>query len=103
MPTPAQTAVPPEHQLSIEDFASYTPEQREAVLEFKQQSTQWNSCIGGSTDSRLLRYIVIHFIIIGLLIYTMLMLSGAESCEDSQLYSSLLTFLIGLVIPTGGK
>ena len=97
---PAPTPVPPEHQLSIEDFANYSEEQRQAVLEFTEQNTQWNSCIGGSTDSRLLRYIVIHFIIIGLLIYTMLMLSSAEDCESSQLYSSLLTFLIGLVIPT---
>ncbi len=89
-----------EHQLSIEDFANYSEEQREAILEFKQASTQWNSCLGGSTDSRLLRYAVIHLIIIGLLIYTMFMLSAADDCESSQLYSSLLTFLIGLVIPT---
>ena len=97
MPAPNQDV---EHQLSIEDFANYTPEQRDAILEFKQASTQWNSCIGGSTDSRLLKYIVIHTIIIGLLIYTMFMLSKASDCESSQLYSSLLTFLIGLVIPS---
>lgn len=99
MPNPPPTA-DVEHQLSIEDFANYTPEQRDAILEFKQASTQWNSCVGGSTDSRLLRYIVIHAIIIALISWTMVMLSKAESCEDSQLYSSLLTFLIGLVIPT---
>ena len=99
MPTPAPST-DVEHQLSIEDFANYTPEQRDAILEFKQASTQWNSCIGGSTDSRLLRYVVIHAIIIALISWTMVMLSKAESCEDSQLYSSLLTFLIGLVIPT---
>ena len=100
MPTPAPTPVPVEQQLSIEDFTNLDEKQRQAVLEYQEASTQWNSCIGGSTDSRLLRYIVIHLIIIGLLIYTMLMLSGAEDCESSQLYSSLLTFLIGLVIPT---
>ena len=99
MPTPAPST-DVEHQLSIEDFANYTPEQRDAILEFKQASTQWNSCVGGSTDSRLLRYIVIHAIIIALISWTMVMLSRAQSCEDSQLYSSLLTFLIGLVIPT---
>lgn len=99
MPTPA-AAASAEHQLSIEDFTNLDEKQRQAVLEYQEASTQWNSCVGGSTDSRLLRYIVIHFIIIGLLIYTMLMLSAAEDCESSQLYSSLLTFLIGLVIPT---
>lgn len=100
MPTPAHTAASTEHQLSIEDFTNLDEKQRQAVLEYQEASTQWNSCVGGSTDSRLLRYIVIHLIIVGLLIYTMFMLSAAESCEDSQLYSSLLTFLIGLVIPT---
>ena len=99
MPTPAPST-DVEHQLSIDDFANYTPEQRDAILEFKQASTQWNSCVGGSTDSRLLRYVVIHAIIIALISWTMVMLSRAQSCEDSQLYSSLLTFLIGLVIPT---
>ena len=100
MPTPAYAAASTEHQLSIEDFTNLDEKQRQAVLEYQQASTQWNSCVGGSTDSRLLKYVVIHTIIIGLLIYTMFMLSKASDCESSQLYSSLLTFLIGLVIPS---
>ena len=99
MPTPAQTATSTEHQLSIQDFTNLDEKERQAVLEYQEASTQWNSCVGGSTDSRLLRYIVIHAIIIALISWTMVMLSRAQSCEDSQLYSSLLTFLIGLVIP----
>jgi hypothetical protein len=98
MPSPAPDI---EHQISATDFANYTDEQRKAVLEYKEASTQWNSCIGGSTDSRLLKYIVIHFIIIALIIWTMVMLSHTTDCEGSQLHSSMLTFLIGLVIPTG--
>ena len=98
MPTPAASAST-EHQLSIEDFTNLDEKERQAVLEYQEASTQWNSCVGGSTDSRLLRYVVIHAIIIALISWTMVMLSRAQSCEDSQLYSSLLTFLIGLVIP----
>ena len=89
----------PELQISEQDFANYDDEKREAILELSEHKTQWRSCLGGETDSRLLKYAVIHSIIIVLLIWSMVMLTLVDSCEATQLYSSMLTFLVGLVIP----
>ena len=88
-----------ELQISESDFANFTDEKRDAILELSEHKTQWKSCLGGSTDSRLLKYTVIHVIIFLLLIWCMVMLTLVDSCEATQLYSSMLTFLVGLVIP----
>ena len=88
-----------ELQISESDFANFTDEKRDAILELSEHKTQWKSCLGGSTDSRLLKYTIIHVIIFLLLIWCMVMLTLVDSCEATQLYSSMLTFLVGLVIP----
>ena len=89
-----------ELQISESDFANFTDEKREAILELSEHKTQWKSCLCDSTtDSRLLKYTVIHVIIFLLLIWCMVMLTLVDSCEATQLYSSMLTFLVGLVIP----
>ena len=88
-----------ELQISAQDFANYDDEKREAIINLSEHKTQWRSCIGGTTDSRLLKYTVIHVIIFLLLIWCMVMLTLVDSCEATQLYSSMLTFLVGLVIP----
>lgn len=88
-----------ELQITENDFANLTDEKREAILELSEHKTQWKSCLGGATDSRLLKYTVIHTIIFLLLIWCMVMLTLVDSCEATQMYSSMLTFLVGLVIP----
>lgn len=88
-----------EVQISENDFANLTDEKRDAVIELAEHKTQWRSCLGGSTDSRLMKYVVIHLFIFLLLIWCMTMLTIVDSCEATQMYSSLLTFLVGLVIP----
>ena len=89
-----------EAELTPADFANYTQEQQEAILEFKEHENQWKSCLGGSTDSRLLKYTVLHVIVISLLIFSAVGLSKAKDCETTALYQSLLTFLLGLIINT---
>ena len=88
--------------LTPADFANYTKEQQEAILEFKEHEYEWKSCIPacGSTDSRLLKYAVLHIIVVSLLIFSAVGLSRADTCEDTSLYQSLLTFLLGLIINT---
>lgn len=88
-----------ELQISESDFANYDDEKREAIIELSDHKTQWRSCLCDTTDSRLLKYAVIHSIIIVLLIWSMVMLTLSTSCEATQMYSSMLTFLVGLVIP----
>ena len=88
-----------EVQITENDFANYNDDQREAIIELSEHKTNWNSCLGGSTDSRLLKYTVIHTIIFMLLVWCMVMLTLVDTCEGTQMYSAMLTFLVGLVIP----
>ena len=89
-----------EDTITPADFANYTPEQQDAILEFKEHENYWKSCLGGSTDSRLLKFTVLHIIVVSLLIFSAVGLSRAEDCETTALYQSLLTFLLGLIINT---
>jgi len=70
------------HELEIKesDFANLSESERDAVLELSSHKTQWKSCLGGATDSRLLKYTVIHVIIFLLLIWCMVMLTLVDSC-----------------------
>ena len=88
-----------EVQITENDFANYNDDQRDAVIELSEHKTQWRSCLGGSTDSRLLKYVVIHSLIFMLLVWCMVMLTLVDTCEGTQMYSAMLTFLVGLVIP----
>jgi hypothetical protein len=89
-----------EDQITPADFANYSPQQQEAIIEFKEHENYWKSCLGGSTDSRLLKFTVLHVIVVSLLIFSAVGLSRATSCEETSLYQSLLTFLLGLIINT---
>lgn len=61
----------------------------------------WNCCICSTpTDSRLLKYGVSRLIIGGLIIWSTIMISTASSEAQKCDYTSLLTFFVGLLIPS---
>ena len=90
--------------IQIRDFAKLTAEQRDALIllrkERHDEDHMWSSCLSTrATDSRLLKYICIHVIIIGVIIFAALMLAHSRSCENSNAYLGLLTFSVGLAVP----
>ena len=56
-------------------------------------------CFEKKTDSRLIKFIAVYLIIFIVFIFTLVMLFYSHSCEDQTLYMSLLTLLLGLIIP----
>lgn len=63
-------------------------------------SEQWNCCICSKpTDSRLLKYGVSRAIICGLILWSTIMISTAQSATERCDYTALLTFFVGLLIP----
>ena len=68
-------------------------------IENVKELNQWDSCCCGDTDSRLLKFIAQYFLIWAFFTFCVFMLYKAETCEDSQLYSSLLLLVVGVIIP----
>lgn len=60
---------------------------------------QYRSCCGCRIDSRAALLVTQIFIIVICFIFTLVKLSLVHACEEQQSYMSLLTFLLGLVIP----
>lgn len=61
----------------------------------------WTCCFCQKpTDSRLLKYGVSRLIIGGLIIWSTIMISTASSEAQKCDYTSLLTFFVGLLIPS---
>ena len=62
---------------------------------------QWHCCcFEKKTDSRLIKFISVYLIILTVFLFTLIMLFYAKTCEDQTLYMSLLTLLLGIIIPT---
>ena len=59
----------------------------------------WKCCLCGTTDPRLLKYLISMFMILSIMAFSAAMLSQADSCQDSSLYVGLITFLFGLICP----
>ena len=61
---------------------------------------KWSCCcFSHTTDSRLIRFLGQYLILFMVFVFTLTMLFNAESCEDVQGYMSLLTLLLGIIIP----
>jgi len=58
----------------------------------------WRSCCL-TLDRDFVQYFVKYFILIGLISFFSVELKMSGSCEDKQLYNSLLMFVVGLAIP----
>jgi hypothetical protein len=65
-----------------------------------EQLNTWRSCCWGKTDSRLIKFLAQYLILLMVFVFTLFQLHYANSCEDSTAYLSLLTLLLGVVIPS---
>jgi len=83
-------------EIKINDFKNVSMR----TIEVEDEHYKWTSCLGGATDSRLLRFCAIYTLILQVFVFCLYMLSQSKTCEDTTTYVSLLTFLLGLVIPT---
>ena len=68
-------------------------------IENKQIEKSWKSCCGLVMDSAPIQYFTTIGIISGIMSFCIYKLSTNESCEAQQLYTGLLTMLIGLILP----
>ena len=60
---------------------------------------QWRSCCCTTTDPRLLKYVSVYFILASVCVFSMYELHLSEECSDQTTYISLLTFVLGLIVP----
>ena len=89
------------HSLRSRDIRDIkmSPAQTARIVE-ETLEHEWVSCCSSRrTDSRML--VFVSQLAFGLIILTfcMGMLITADSCEDTQLYSSILTGIIGMFLP----
>jgi hypothetical protein len=82
--------------LDIKDFKNVSL----ADIEVEDEHYTWRCCSGGSTDSRLIRFLGVYLILVMVFIFCLFMLFNAKTCEDSTAYMALLTMLIGILIPS---
>lgn len=63
--------------------------------------SQWHSCCTGkSTDSRLLRFVSQYSIMFMVIIFCLYELNQSKTCEDTTTYISLLTLILGVILPS---
>jgi len=73
-------------------------------FETKQETNQWTSCcFENPTDSRLLKFVVVYFIILMIITFSLYQLSLSDTCETQTTYISLLTLILGIVLPSPKK
>jgi hypothetical protein len=87
----------PDTELKISDFKGVSL----STIEVEDEHYAWQSCLGGSTDSRLLKFCAIYFTLFQVIIFCIVMIYKTDAPEDQTTYISLLTFILGLIIPTG--
>ena len=59
----------------------------------------WKSCCL-NCDKDIVQFIVKYIILVGLIIFFAIQMSQVDSCEQQQTWSNLLTFVVGLAIPS---
>lgn len=60
---------------------------------------RWKSCCF-ILDKEAVQYFIKIFILIGLIIFFSFELHISDTCEDNQLFTGLLTMVIGILIPS---
>lgn len=84
-------------EINISDFKDISM----SAIEVENEHYKWHSCcIGQKTDSRLLKFCSIYLIIFLVFIFCLIKLFYAKTCQEETTYISLLTFILGLVIPS---
>lgn len=70
-------------------------------LEIIKNNNMWKSCLcDGGTDSRLIRFLCQYLILLMVFSFCLTMLYNSKTCEDNQAFMSLLTLLLGIVVPS---
>jgi hypothetical protein len=60
---------------------------------------RWHSCCL-TCDKDFVEYMVKYFLLCGLMIFFSVELHISEKCESDQLYTGLLTLIIGIALPS---
>ena len=74
------------------------PEEELQLQRVNSERKTWKSCCL-TLDREFVQYTVKYLILIGLIIFFSVELHISVTCEDKQLYNSLLMFVVGLAIP----
>ena len=87
---------------SIDNVArpSIETKKRELELAEKKYETTWKSCCGNTIDSRALVFFSQFSIAILILSFCIFQLIQSDSCERDSLYSSILTLVLGVFLPS---
>ena len=83
-------------ELNLSDFKDVSM----STIDIEQKHFSYQSCLGCNSDSRLIKLLFKHGTITISLLFVIYMLSQATTCEDTSMYGPLLTFIIGLGVPT---
>jgi hypothetical protein len=59
----------------------------------------WRSCCL-KCDRDIVQFIVKYIILVGLIIFFAIQMAYVDTCEQQQTWSNLLTFVVGLAIPS---
>lgn len=70
-----------------------------------EQLNTWRTCCCPTvgTDSRLIKFSAQYLLLLMVFVFTLFQLHRADDCEGSTAYMSLLTLLLGIIIPAPGK
>jgi RsiW-degrading membrane proteinase PrsW (M82 family) len=86
----------PDTELQISDFKDVSM----SAIEIEDAHYEWKSCCCNRTDSRLLKFASVYLILFMTFMFCLTMLFYADSCETETTYVALLTFILGLIIPS---
>ena len=85
---------------------STTPDTLKRIIESKLERAKneyddtWKSCVCGSSDKRAVLYFSQLSILLLVMGFCFVQLVRLPDCGDQQLYSSILTMVIGILIPS---
>lgn len=82
--------------LNIKDFKNA----KKNEIELLEKASHWDMCCCTKpTDSRLLKFIAQYLLIFMVLTFSLYKLGISTSCEDSTLWLSVLTLILGIILP----
>ena len=68
-------------------------------IEHIERVSQWSSCCCKKTDSRLLKFVAQHVIILMIVTFSLTKLWSSQDCSTDSTYTGLLSLMIGVVLP----
>ena len=70
------------------------------IMEQNQQDYTWNSCCAGTSDKRLLKFIIQSTISLSIMSFSMYMLSSGVECSEQSIYVGILTSIFSIWLPS---